>query len=244
MEILNVRYDNLTLDIAVERALELARGQDKASIFFLNIDCLNKAQSDKEYLESLKHASLVLPDGIGLKLATILFGGRMRDNCNGTDLSPVLMEKAAAEGLKLFFLGGCEGIAEKAAENISKKIPAIKITGTSSGYFNNDDHVIDKINGSGAEMLFVALGVPLQEKWIVKNRDRLNPKLCLGVGALLDYLSGRIKRAPKFMRTIHLEWLWRIFIDPRRMFKRYIVDGAGFFIYLLFYRFRKTITQR
>ena len=173
----------------------------------------------------MNSADLVLPDGIGLKLATRILGGKMEEDCNGTDISPLLMQKAAEEGYKIYFLGAKEKIAEKAAENTRKQIPRIQIVGTHHGFFNNDKEVIKKINDSGADILFVAMGVPLQEKWIAKHRRELNPRLCLGVGALFDYLSGRIPRAPLFMRKMHLEWLWRIFIEPKRMFKRYIVDG-------------------
>ena len=87
--------------------------------------------------------------------------------------------------------------------------------GTHSGYFNSDEEVIEKINKLEADILFVAMGVPLQEKWIVQNRGRLNPKLCLGVGALFDYLSGRIKRAPKWMQKAGLEWFWRLMMEPK-----------------------------
>ena len=218
------------------------RTDTKHTLFFLNADCLRQTQRDRHYLNILNSADLVLSDGIGLRFATWLFGGRMKDNCNGTDLSPLIMKEAAKQGLRVFFLGGKEGIAEKAADNIKNKVSGIQIVGVHSGYFEDDDEVINKINLSGADILFVAMGVPLQEKWITKNRDKLNSKLCLGVGALFDYLSEHIRRAPKIMINLHLEWLWRIFIEPRRMFKRYILDGLGFFIYLIFYRIKQIIT--
>ncbi|MCK5215260.1 MAG: WecB/TagA/CpsF family glycosyltransferase, partial [Candidatus Omnitrophica bacterium] len=112
----------------------------------------------------------------------------------------------------------------------------IQIVGTHHGYVEEDEAVIDQINESGAEVLFVAMGVPIQEKWIHRNRDRLNPRLCLGVGALFDYLSGTIPRAPGIVRCLRLEWLWRCFVDPRRMIKRYFIDDTGFLIRLVFHR--------
>jgi N-acetylglucosaminyldiphosphoundecaprenol N-acetyl-beta-D-mannosaminyltransferase len=229
MKILGVNYDNITLAEALDRACSLLRDNNKSNIFFLNADCLYKAQKDSSYREILNSADLVLPDGIGLRLATKMLGGRMKDNCNGTDFSPLFMQRAAKEGYKIFFLGGKDGVAEKAAENIRKKIPGIQIVGVHFGYFDNDGLLINTINNSRADILFVSLGVPFQEKWIYKNRNALNPKVCLGVGALLDYLSERIARAPKLMRAVHLEWLWRIGVEPKRMFKRYIIDGLKFF---------------
>jgi N-acetylglucosaminyldiphosphoundecaprenol N-acetyl-beta-D-mannosaminyltransferase len=237
MELLNVKYDNIALNTAIEKIVSLVKKQNEADVFFLNADCLYKAQKDEEYRNILNSADLVLPDGIGLKIMTRIFGKEMKEDCNGTDFSPLLMRKLTEKGYKIFFLGSREGVAEKAAENMRKQISMIQILGTHSGYFNNDEEVIKKINVSGADVLFVAMGVPLQEKWIARNRGKLNPRLCLGVGALLDYLSGTIPRAPLFMRKMHIEWLWRIFIEPKRMFRRYIIDGAKLFWIVLKHRF-------
>jgi len=238
MEVLNVRYNNITIKCALKKIFSLLEGEKKYNLFFLNADCLRQAQIDKEYREILNSADLVLPDGIGLRLVTRVFGGEMKDNCNGTDLSPLILKGATKKNYKIYFLGGRESVAKGAAENIIKAIPFIQIVGHCSGYFYSDDEVINSINSSGANILFVALGVPKQEKWIAKNREKLNPKLCLGVGALLDYLSGNIKRAPVWMRRLHIEWVWRIIIDPKRMFQRYIIDGFHFLIYVLYVRLR------
>ncbi len=236
MKLLEVEYDNLTFDEALVQVLDFAKLEKKTNVFFLNADCLYKAQKDLEYREILNQADLLLSDGIGLKIATRIFGGRMKDNCNGTDLSPRIIEKAAELGIKIFFLGGKEGVALKAADQAKNMFPKLQIAGAVSGYFNDLDSVIDQINNSGAQILFVAMGAPIQEKWIVRNRQRLNPKICLGVGAFLDYLSASIPRAPVWMRRIHLEWFWRIFIDPKRMFKRYFIDGFLFVLFVIYKR--------
>ncbi|MFC1645698.1 WecB/TagA/CpsF family glycosyltransferase [Candidatus Omnitrophota bacterium] len=237
MRILDVNYDNITSVDALDKALFLLENNNKSNIFFLNADCLYIAQRDGQYRDILNSADLVLPDGIGLKLATRLSGSKMQDNCNGSDFSPLLMARATGQGYKIFLLGGRQGIAERAARNIQEKIPQVQVAGTHSGYFDNEKEVIDKINGSGADILFVAMGVPLQEKWICRNRDRINPKLCLGVGALLDYLSGNIRRAPKIFRAIHMEWAWRIFIEPKRLWRRYLVNDIKIFWLVLKQRY-------
>lgn len=236
MQLLGVEYDNLTVDEALFEIFSLIEKKDKANVFFLNADCLYKAQKDKEYRSILNEADLLLPDGIGLQLATRIFGGRMKENCNGTDLSPKIFEKAQLLGKTVFLLGGKEGISGKAADNARKSFPGLKIAGDASGYFSDVESIVKRINDSGADILFVALGVPLQEKWIVNNRDRLKPKICFGVGAFLDYLSGTIPRAPAWMRKLHLEWFWRIFIDPKRMFKRYVIDGFCFVAFAIYRR--------
>jgi N-acetylglucosaminyldiphosphoundecaprenol N-acetyl-beta-D-mannosaminyltransferase len=244
MEILGVKYHNVSFAQAVESAGHLFTQERKSVIFFLNLDCLSKAVKDPEYRNILNDATLVLPDGVGLKVATRLFGGMMRENCNGTDISPVLMKAAAKEGWPIYFLGGKEGVAQRAAENVRNFIPGIKIVGSHSGYFSDEEKVIKAINDSGAAMLFVAFGAPLQEKWIARNRQKLNPKVCLGVGALLDYMSGEILRAPRTMQMLHLEWLWRVFIDPKRMFQRYIINGFGFMFYLTFMACKTRLTAK
>ncbi len=232
-KLLNVHYDNVSFDTALKQCEELLKSHKKSNLFYLNADCLYKSQTDIEYRDILNSAGLVLPDGIALALITRLFGGRMKENLNETDFLPKLMKKAAELGYKMFFLGGREGVALAAAENMMKKVPGIEIVGTHDGYFKDDQTVIDKINASGADILFVAMGVPLQEKRIFKNRERLNPKLCVWVGALLDYLSGRVRRAPKIFRILKLEWFWRVFMEPKRMFKRYFIDGSKLIMLVL-----------
>jgi len=238
MNVCHVGFDNLNFSQALERVLGLLSSADKADAFFLNADCLYKTMGDLEYRNIINSADLVLPDGIGLRLIAGLFGGKMKEDCNGTDFCPALMEKAAEMGYSIFFLGGKDRVAEEAAWNIRRKIPGIKIVGTRSGYFTGNAGTVKDINASGADILFVGMGAPLQEKWIAENRKGLDPRLCLGVGALFDFLSGRVPRAPKLMRSMHLEWLWRIFIEPGRMFRRYIVDGARLFLLVLKYRFK------
>lgn len=242
-EILGIGYDNLTVGEALPRALSLTKGPGKYTLFFLNLDCLRIAHRDKEYRGILEKTSLVLPDGVGLRLATRLFGGSMKQDCNGSDFSPILLRAAADKNLKVFFLGGKDRVAEEASENFVKIIPNLTIVGTHSGYVSNPSEIVDRINRSGADILLVAMGVPLQEKWIDQNRTELNPTLCLGVGALFDWLSGRKKRAPWILRALYLEWFWRILIDFRRLFARYIIHDLGFLMFLFFYRLRNIKKQ-
>jgi len=235
--IFDIRYNNLSLQSALSIVINSLGTGKKTTLYFLNADCLYKTHKNKEYTNILNSADFVLPDGIGLRIITRVFGGRMVEDCNGTDFSPLLMQKAAEKGYRIFFLGSKAGVSQRAAENIRKQIPGIEIVGAHHGFFNDAEEVIKKINDSGADILFVAMGVPRQEKWIAEHREELNPRLCLGVGALFDYLSGRIPRASIFMRTIHLEWLWRICVEPRRMLKRYIIDGTKLFCLVLKQKF-------
>lgn len=227
--VLGVSYDNLTRDAAIEQALSYIPSGSKAQVCFVNADCIYQAQHDVEYREILRTASLVLSDGVGLSVATRLLGDAMRENCNGTDLSPLLMAEAARRGYRIYLLGGLPGVAARAAENLRRQIPTIHIVGTDHGYHDGKDaEVISRINESGAEILFVGFGVPRQEKWLREHREQLAPPLCLGVGALLDFLSGRVPRAPRLMRVLRLEWTWRLMVEPRRLFRRYVIHGSRF----------------
>lgn len=232
MELLNTRCDNLTFTEALDGASALLERSERSDIFFLNIDCLRLASQDAEYRGILAASSMVLPDGIGLKFAARVLGLRLKDNCNGTDFCPALMRRAASLGRSVFLLGAGDGVAQGAAENLRKMAPGLRIAGTESGYFESDAAVIERINRSKADMLLVAMGAPLQEKWIAKNRQRLRVPMCLGVGALLDFWSGRVRRAPGPLRALKLEWLWRAGLEPSRLGRRYAAD-AGFLWTLL-----------
>lgn len=223
-KLLNLKFDNLTMSQALDSAVALLKKKSKSTIFFLNADCLYKSQHDEEYKIILNNSSLLLSDGIGLKFATKAYGIKLKDNCNGTDFSPLYMQKLAKEKKSIFLLGGHEGVPEQVKENLEKQIPGIKIVGYHHGFFKDDKKVVQKINASRADVVFVALGVPLQEKFISHNLDQLTPKVYLGVGSLFNFLSGRIKRAPKFIRVLKLEWFWRFLMEPQRMFKRYFID--------------------
>lgn len=233
ISLLNVKYFNLNKELALQEIIKFLRQNKKINVFFLNIDCLYKAQKDEEYRGILNSADLVLPDGIGLRILTRLYGKRMKENCNGTDFSPLLMKELARLGCRVYFLGGKKGVAEKAAQNIKRKIPNLQIVGIHHGYFEDDDEVINEINSSQADVLFVGMGVPKQEKWIFRNREKLNPKICIGVGALFNYLSGYIPRAPKFLQKIGLEWFWRVLTEPKRLWKRYLVDDMRFLVKII-----------
>ncbi len=231
VKILGVRFHNLTVQEALSAIRQTLEKHVIAKVCFLNLDCVRQAQKDTEYRQILNSADIVLSDGVGLRLLLKLSGNKMRENCNGTDLSPKIIEMCAQLGYSVFFLGGKTGVALSAAVNLKARFPGLKVAGAREGYFFDLDEVIRHINDSKADVLFVAMGVPLQEKFITHNRERLNPRLCLGVGAFLDYTSGIIKRAPLWLIRLRLEWLWRICIDPQRMIKRYIIDGMGFMLW-------------
>jgi N-acetylglucosaminyldiphosphoundecaprenol N-acetyl-beta-D-mannosaminyltransferase len=224
MNILNVRYDNYPFEESIQRCVDLLRQPKKSNIFYLNVDCVYRAEQDVEYRQIVNAADMVMPDGVGIQAATRLFGDRMKVGTNVTDFFSALIRKLAETHCKIFLLGGREGVAKLAAEKLKAAIPSIQIVGTHSGFFDSDEIVLQRINNTGADVLIVAMGVPIQEKWIRKNRERLNSKVCIGVGALLDFWSGQVTRAPEFVKRVKLEWFWRMLMEPKRLWKRYLVD--------------------
>lgn len=236
--VLGVKLDNISRQEALEKTVELIKcdGCEPKSIYFLNLDCLFKAQKDEKYRTILNRADMVLSDGIGLKIAMRLFRKKLQDNCNGTDFSPLVFRVAAENRYRVFLLGGKNGVAQAAAGTLKKKFPHLQICGVHPGYDLFNDSVVEKINHSNADILFVGMGAPLQEKWIDENRSRLNVRISIGVGGLFDYLSRKVARAPYIIRALKIEWLWRVLMEPKRLWKRYFVDGLSFLLIILMRR--------
>mgnify|MGYP002797243660 FL=1 len=214
----------LSKDIDSGRSIEL---------FFLNAHCFNLAQKDREYFDILNSCDYLLNDGIGIKIASKIEKLVLKKNLNGTDFIPEIAEMAAKKGCKIFLLGAKDGIAEEAAVKLKEKFEGLQIAGVHSGY-GLDDSVLELINNSKADILIAGMGVPMQEKWIRENKSKLGSvKLFVGGGAILDFLSQRIRRAPLFMRKFGLEWVFRLCLEPGRLWRRYLVGNFLFFYYIL-----------
>ncbi|MBL8446427.1 MAG: WecB/TagA/CpsF family glycosyltransferase [Zoogloeaceae bacterium] len=166
-------------------------------------------------------------DGIGLAIAARLIKGhRFAENLNGTDFLPPLLAQLDAPA---FLIGGRPGIADRAAATLART-HQVRVVGTRDGYGGLDDPgaVIRAIDDSGAAVVVVALGNPLQERWILAHRPQLGPRLVIGAGALLDFLAGEVVRAPPWVRALRLEWLFRLAQEPRRLLRRYTLDILTF----------------
>ena len=214
----------LSKDIDSGRSIEL---------FFLNAHCFNLAQKDREYFDILNSCDYLLNDGIGIKIASKIEKLVLKKNLNGTDFIPEIAEMASKKGYKIFLLGAKDGIAEEAAVKLKEKFEGLQIAGVHSGY-GLDESVLEMINNSKADILIAGMGVPMQEKWIRENKSKLGSvKLFVGGGAILDFLSQRIRRAPLLMRKIGLEWVFRLCLEPGRLWRRYLVGNFLFFYYIL-----------
>ncbi len=211
-EILGVKVDNLTMAEALQKVESFLKDGQQHYLVTPNPEFLVEAQKDEEFKEILNQADLAVPDGVGLILAARFLGQPFKQRVSGTDLMEKICQKAAQKKWSVFLLGGQEGVAEKAGENLKKKYPGLEIKGCSS-----------KACFDQPAILFVALGASKQEKWINENLKKMpSVKLAMGVGGAFDFMAGQVQRAPKFLRAIGLEWLWRFSCQPwriRRIFK-------------------------
>ncbi len=227
IRLLNLRCDELLDAIAVTLRL-----RTPMRIAFVNPDCVNIASHDAAYRQCLTESDWVCADGIGMKIAGNLLGRPVRQNINGTDLFPRLCESLAQSGHRLFLLGGGEGIAEQAASWAEQRYPGLAIAGTQHGFFpeSHNEAVIAEIRASRADVLLVAMGAPRQEKWLSAHFAETGAVLGAGVGGLFDYYSGRIPRAPQWLRDVGGEWLYRLYQEPRRLWQRYLVGNVVFLV--------------
>lgn len=219
-----------------DMAAEIARYAQLGAhcvINFVNAHCVNMRRSDRSYSAALNASDLLLPDGSGMRIAAKLAGVPMGENLNGTDLFPEICAQLARTRDTIFLLGGLPGVAHDAAQAMCHRFPGLRFAGTMDGYFTpqEEEAVIARINASGASILMVGFGVPLQEKWIERNRARLTVPVLMGVGGLFDYYSGRIARAPRAIRAIGCEWAWRLAMEPRRLASRYLLGNAIFLLH-------------
>ncbi|WP_205320124.1 sugar transferase [Notoacmeibacter marinus] len=215
-------------DRTIDAMLDM-RGHRRTAAF-VNAHCINVMARSHDYRWALDKADYILPDGIGMALAARMHGLGFEENLNGTDLFVPLCRAAVERGRSVFFFGSRVGVAKAAAEHAAYLVPELKVAGTRSGYFDaaDNDDIIAEINRSGADIVLVALGVPAQDIWIARHRHRLDASLVMGVGAQFDFWSGRIPRAPVRLRKMHLEWAWRLAVEPRRLARRYILGNAAF----------------
>ena len=230
VNIQNVGVDNLTQEEVFQYFEIFLQEPQQRLVFFANAHVVNVARKDIEFRTILAHADLVLPDGIGLRMAGRILNTPIRANLCGTDLIPKILGYAGVKGLRVFLLGACPGVAEEAAQRLRERLPLLSIVGWHHGYFSSPEagRIVSLINQTRPDILLVAMGVPLQEKWIHRFFADLNARLFFGVGAFLDFQSGNVPRAPFYLRERSMEWIYRFWQEPRRMWRRYLIGNATF----------------
>jgi N-acetylglucosaminyldiphosphoundecaprenol N-acetyl-beta-D-mannosaminyltransferase len=239
VNVLGVGVDPLTVKDLHAKIGRLVRNSKRALVLSANANCLNLSHEDPALRDFLNQAEIVLCDGAGVMLAARILGGRIPERITYADWAWRLTAFAAAEGFSLYFLGARPGVAAEAARRLQQRYPALKIAGAHHGYFDHsvgspeNEAVLQEINASSPDILLIGLGMPLQEYWLMENRHNLNAGVVLTGGAVFDYVSGRLRRGPRLLTESGFEWLARLLIEPRRLWRRYIVGNPLFLLRVL-----------
>jgi N-acetylglucosaminyldiphosphoundecaprenol N-acetyl-beta-D-mannosaminyltransferase len=226
---LGVPFDNVTTAEAVAAIEHMVASRQPHYLVTANVDFLVQAQSDVELRHILVQAHLVLCDGTPLVWASRLLGNRLPERVAGSDLAPVLLKVAAEKKYRVFLLGATPDSVEEAASRLRSKHPSLIIAGSYSPPFNallhmNHEEIKRRVQEARPDILFVAFGCPKAEKWIGMHYRELGVPVVAGVGATIDFLAGRVKRAPRWMQKAGMEWIFRMACEPRRLFRRYMKD--------------------
>lgn len=216
IDVMGVLFDNVTMDEALLKAEGILAGEQAQYVVTPNSEIVYEAMRSQELCGLLNDAALVLPDGAGVVLGSKILKTPLKEKVAGVDFADNLLELLAKKGGSVYLLGSKPGVAELAAAKMLEKHPGLTIAGVADGYFKDEAPVIEKINAANADVLFVCLGAPKQEKFMANHRHELNVKLMAGLGGSLDSFAGTVKRAPKWMIKLSLEWLYRLIKEPKR----------------------------
>lgn len=210
------------MDQAVQWAEAQLMKETTKTLIAVNPEKIMKAQTDASLMNQLRAAGLLIPDGIGAVIALRLLGLGYAERVPGAELMPRLCALAAAKGARVFLFGGSPDVNRETAIKLNKQFTDLNIAGARHGFVNDDEmpELIEHINSSRTDILFVALGSPKQELWMGRYLPRLHVKICQGVGGTFDVIAGRVKRAPKCFRSAHLEWFYRLSSQPSRLLRQ------------------------
>ena len=248
VRIFGVPVDKLT-KIEVLEKIKVFLTEDKTrTIYTPNTEIVMTARKDENLNRILNKGDIIIPDGIGLIYAGKIKKKNLPERVTGCDVSFEMLEIANNKGYSIFLLGGEEGVAKQAGENLKKQYPNIRLAGVENGYFkgahiglaghDEEKAVIKTIKESKADILFVGLGAPKQEIWIDKNKDALNCKVIIGNGGTIDILAGRMTRAPEIYQKLGLEWLYRLAKEPKRIKRQMVIP---LFILTILFSKEKTV---
>jgi N-acetylglucosaminyldiphosphoundecaprenol N-acetyl-beta-D-mannosaminyltransferase len=236
VNVLGVGVDPLTVEELHAEIESLVRGRKRGLVLNANAHCLNLCYEDPALRGFLNSAETIFCDGVGVMLAARILGGRIPARITYADWAWQLADFAAARGFSLFFLGARPGVAQEAARRLKERYPELEIAGVRHGYFDHstggpeNEAVVEEINFAAPDILLVGLGMPLQEHWLMENRQRLDVGVALTGGAVFDYVSGRLRRGPRLLTGGGLEWLARLLAEPRRLWRRYLVGNPLFLL--------------
>lgn len=238
VELAGARIDDVTMAEAIERIEDLVARRRPEYVVTPNVDHLVKLADDAQFRAVYEQAALVLADGMPLLWASRLLGTPLREKVSGSDLFVAFAEVAARRRYRLFFLGGREGAAARAAEVLAARHAGLEVCGVEAPPLGFDQdpaanrRVLEQVRAARPDVLFVGLGAPKQEKWIHRWRHDLGVPVSIGVGVSFEFVAGMVRRAPRWMQRAGLEWAWRLLMEPTRLWRRYLVDDPRFLLLL------------
>jgi N-acetylglucosaminyldiphosphoundecaprenol N-acetyl-beta-D-mannosaminyltransferase len=239
VDVLGVGVDPLTVEELHAEIERLARGGRRGLVLSVNAHGLNLCYEDPALRAFLNGAEVVFCDGAGVMLAARILGGRIPQRITYADWIWQLADFAAAQGFSLYLLGARPGVAQEAARRLRERYPDLEISGVHHGYFVHSaggvesEAVVEEINASAPDILLVGFGMPLQERWLMENIDRLDVGVALTGGAVFDYASGRLRRGPRLLTDSGFEWLARLLLEPSRLWRRYLLGNPLFLLRVL-----------
>ncbi len=237
IELFGLNVDTLTFEEAVHNAKILIDGQKVSQVITINPEMFEYANKDSEFTNIVNEAEMVIPDGVGVKIALKINGTNV-ERIPGIDFARKLLEESAVNNIPVAIVGAKEEIIVKAVENLQKEINGLNIVYYHNGYFNNDEEIYNEINAKSPKLILVAMGSPRQEQFIYNAKKVLKPALMVGIGGSLDVWSGSIKRAPKIFQIFGMEWFYRTVTQPSRI-KRIFPTLPLFIIKAFNYKFSK-----
>ncbi len=237
--IAGIEVDNLNEDETVEKIGNLIAQDGAHYLMVVNAAKVVAATRDQELKKILLNADLVTADGMSVVWASRLLGQALKERVTGIDLFSRLIEYAVTQGLSVYFFGATEAAVKRVVEVLKIQYPALRVAGFRNGYFSESDNqaIVESIKSSNADLLFVGMGSPKQEKWIAENVAKTGARFAMGVGGSFDHIGGLVRRAPLWMQRAGLEWFHRLILEPRRMWRRYLVGNTRFVWIVLKQRF-------
>lgn len=245
VDVLGVGVDPITVEELHAEIKRLARGAERGTVLNVNANCLNLLYGSPALREFFGAADVVFCDGSGVMLAARILGKRIPARITYADWAWQLAAFAEEEGLSLFLLGAEPGVAQRAARSLLARYPDLDISGARHGYFDHapgsmeNEAVLQEVNAARPDLLLVGLGMPLQERWLMQNRHRIEAGVALTGGAVFDYVSGRLRRGPRLLTHNGFEWLARLLLEPRRLWRRYLLGNPLFLLRVIWQRLGK-----
>ena len=230
-ELLGLTFDTVTMETAVARCLKLCRSPGTSQmVITANASHLCMMRRDPELTLACRAGHLILADGMAVVWTLRALGQPVPERVAGVDLMARLLSAAAEHGLRVYFLGARREVVTALVEWSRTQHRGLEIAGFRDGYFDPNDHmgIVEEIRASKAHMLFVGMPTPFKETWCERHRQRLQVPVIVGVGGSFDVLAGFIKRAPHWVQRLGLEWFWRLLMEPRKLWKRYLTTNSEF----------------